>query len=131
MDIIKKPRFFSKNRVFLEIHEFWSFQPRPPKIIKNRLNFALSEKFTYVRNLEKWRFFKKIQEKLVFSLNFSIIHEIHRIFSISTKRAVKLPNKIRYFKDRVEMLSRMWFSTSLLVKLRANKQETKGKSKII
>ena len=64
-----------KNHIFLENHRFWSAKRIPPKIIKNRLNFALSEKFTYIRNLDFWRkitiFYEILKKIKIFLVYFN------------------------------------------------------------
>ena len=70
-------------RSFLKNHVFRSLQADPPKIIKNRLNFALSEKFTYVRNHDFWwkiQIFLKNSKKIKFFFAFFSNHRFSLIF---------------------------------------------------
>ena len=82
--IIENPR---KITIFIENPRFLksrSFSGDPPKIIKNRLNFALSEKFTYVRNPENWRkilIFLNISKKIKFFFAFFDNHRFSLIIS--------------------------------------------------
>ena len=73
----------TKNQVFLKNHSFWTIHGDPPKIIKNRLNFALSEKFTYVRNHDFWwkiQIFLKNSKKIKFFFAFFSNHRFSLIF---------------------------------------------------
>ena len=74
-----KITIFGKNRDSLKNHDFWSSKTSPPKIIKNRLNFALSEKFTYVRNPENLRkitIFLELSKKIKIFSVFLILANI-------------------------------------------------------
>ena len=57
IEIREKPRKTTKIGGLGGPFKIWTAYPRPPKIIKNRLNFALSEKFTYVRKSKFWQKF--------------------------------------------------------------------------